>query len=91
MPATDLLELFKTPAISAMIAAAAAILSAPLVQRLNRRSNELQWLREQRARAYADRCRELSVHGQPPCCVPELQRQAEITNRTCERSHYCDL
>lgn len=54
MPYIDLIELFKTPAISAVIAAITAICSAPLTQRLSRKATERQWLREQRSHAYAD-------------------------------------
>jgi hypothetical protein len=50
----DLIQLFKTPAMSAIIAAITAIASAPLTQRLNRRATELQWLREKKGQAYAD-------------------------------------
>jgi hypothetical protein len=50
----DFIELFKSPAISALISAITATLSAPLTQRLNRRAAELQWLRERRGQAYAD-------------------------------------
>jgi hypothetical protein len=50
----NLIELFKTPAISAVIAAITAILSAPLIQRLNRKATEIQWLRERRGQAYSE-------------------------------------
>lgn len=50
----NFIELFKTPAVAALIAAVTAILSAPITQRLNRRSAELQWLRERRGQAYSE-------------------------------------
>jgi hypothetical protein len=50
----NLVELFKTPAVAALIAAVTAVLSAPLTQRLNRRATELQWLRERRGQAYSE-------------------------------------
>ena len=59
----NLIELFKTPAISAVIAAITAILSAPLTQRLNRKATEIQWLREQRGQAYAELLTSLDCLG----------------------------
>jgi hypothetical protein len=50
----DLIELFKTPAVSAIIAAGSAIVSASLTQILNRKATERQFLREQRGQAYSD-------------------------------------
>jgi hypothetical protein len=49
-----LVELFKTPAMSALIAAASAIVSAALSQSWSRRTAEGHWFREQRAKAYSE-------------------------------------
>lgn len=50
----DLVELFKTPALSALIGASAALGGIPLTQWLGRKAAHTQWLREKRANAYAD-------------------------------------
>jgi hypothetical protein len=50
----DLIQLFKTPAMSAIIAGIIAVFSAPLTQRLNRRATEIQWLRERNGQAYSE-------------------------------------
>jgi hypothetical protein len=49
-----LLELFKQPAVSAFIGAAAALLGVPLTQHLTRKATHAHWLREKRASVYAD-------------------------------------
>jgi hypothetical protein len=50
----NLVELFKTPAISALIGDTTAIFSVLLTQRLDRRAAELQWLRERRGQAFSE-------------------------------------
>ena len=50
----DLVEFFKTPALSALIGASTALVCIPLTQWLNRKATHSQWLREKRASAYAD-------------------------------------
>jgi hypothetical protein len=50
----NLVELFKTPAISALIGATTAIFSVLLAQKLNPRDTERQWLGDRRAQAYSE-------------------------------------
>ena len=50
----DLVELFKTPALSAFIGASTALVGIPLTQWLSRKATHTQWLREKRASAFVD-------------------------------------
>lgn len=49
----SLIELFKTPAGSSLVTALTAVVSVWMTQHFSRKTAQLTWLREQRARAYA--------------------------------------